>query len=414
MENNLLVHPRLEEAYLGMFHIYIKTETYVPPSMSNNSGSVLNFAWSDYATYKPRKLYGHPHCFYAYDVAIFNDNLVVGNPIVLVNSTSGSSAPYDISLENTIVDVQVDKTVFVKNLQGNFNIFTFSDYESEHHVGNVFYKTGRMVLSTSGSIFDSIFETYVNDFPIYDIEFKNKIRLYEKEIICTVNPGEFNYSTNPTAYTYSIVSPLDLNKTGKFEFDDCDKVLRGLYYKFTGTEAWWKLFDGFSDMSNFDTAIENSLFNYYISNSPTKTLLTSRLTPNEISYIVNDLNKVLDINGDGVSDYNDIKLVWKYFVSHLSPNNFNQYQTSRCISGNRPTYDMVTSYLDVVTGKSNKPTILDTFYSGSTSATSSYLTPYVTTIGLYNGADLIATAKLGTPTKNLGYFPINFIVRFDM
>lgn len=46
--------------------------------------------------------------------------------------------------------------------------------------------------------------------------------------------------------------------------------------------------------------------------------------------------------------------------------------------------------------------------------TSSYMVPYITTVGLYNGLDLVGVAKLGTPIRNEGYFPLNFIIRFDI
>jgi hypothetical protein len=64
-----------------------------------------------------------------------------------------------------------------------------------------------------------------------------------------------------------------------------------------------------------------------------------------------------------------------------------------------------------------KQSFLDAGYTNLTYNTdivaSSSLKPYVTTIGLYDGADLVAVAKLGTPIKNNGDFPLNFIIRFD-
>jgi hypothetical protein len=45
--------------------------------------------------------------------------------------------------------------------------------------------------------------------------------------------------------------------------------------------------------------------------------------------------------------------------------------------------------------------------------TGSYLAPYVTSIGLYNGLDLVAVAKLGSPIKLGQDFPINFVVKLD-
>ena len=427
---NLTSTPDGDESFLGIVHTYEKipkenVNTYLsgsPSFVTNISGMLTGSAtvsqWQPYATHKPRKLYGSPHCFYAYDVSVFNDNMIVGNPIVItipqvllssMNARPDILQPYDI-----VVDIPSDKTKYVWNLQGNFNILNFTDYETLHHTGNIFYRNGKMVLSTTGSIFDTVFETTVNDHLKYDITFENKVRLYEKEVVCTINPGEFNYSTNPTSYNYYPISQLDLNKNGKFDFYDCDKVLRGMYYKFTGKESWWDLFDGFSDTSEQDSVVENSLFNYYVSGSVTKSLLQTILTDSEKSYIINDLNTTLDINGDGVSDYNDIKILWKYFTNHFTIQNFTSYQTSKCIYGSRPTYDSMYSYVNNIVGNNSLPTISDTFYSGSTTPTSSYLTPYITTIGLYNGGDLVAVAKLGTPIKNLGHFPLNFIVRFDI
>jgi hypothetical protein len=56
----------------------------------------------------------------------------------------------------------------------------------------------------------------------------------------------------------------------------------------------------------------------------------------------------------------------------------------------------------------------DYFVSASTDPTGSYLTTYITTIGLYdNDGDMVAVAKLPTPIKNLPDYDVNFIVRFD-
>jgi hypothetical protein len=56
----------------------------------------------------------------------------------------------------------------------------------------------------------------------------------------------------------------------------------------------------------------------------------------------------------------------------------------------------------------------DYLESGSIDPTGSYLTPYVTTIGLYDdNYDMVAVAKLPTPIKNLPDYDLNFIVRFD-
>jgi len=52
--------------------------------------------------------------------------------------------------------------------------------------------------------------------------------------------------------------------------------------------------------------------------------------------------------------------------------------------------------------------------SGSIDKSGSFLTPYITTIGLYdNNADLLAVAKFPQPIKIYPDIPINFIIRFD-
>ena len=56
----------------------------------------------------------------------------------------------------------------------------------------------------------------------------------------------------------------------------------------------------------------------------------------------------------------------------------------------------------------------DYYTSGSSDPTGSYLTTYITTIGLYDDDDnLLVVAKLPKPIKNLPDYNLNFLVRFD-
>ena len=72
-------------------------------------------------------------------------------------------------------------------------------------------------------------------------------------------------------------------------------------------------------------------------------------------------------------------------------------------------YPFVSSYDGVTKGSFD-----DYIVSGSTDQTGSYLTPFITTIGLYdNNNDMVAVAKLPKPIKSLPDYPVNFIVRFD-
>ena len=55
------------------------------------------------------------------------------------------------------------------------------------------------------------------------------------------------------------------------------------------------------------------------------------------------------------------------------------------------------------------------FESASADPTGSYLTTYITTIGLYDeNNNMVAVAKLPKPIKNLPDYPINFLVRIDL
>jgi hypothetical protein len=77
----------------------------------------------------------------------------------------------------------------------------------------------------------------------------------------------------------------------------------------------------------------------------------------------------------------------------------------------------MVSFLNKKTGKFNSGLIKNDFFGYSISSsfdpTGSYLAPYITTVGLYSGADLVAMAKLAAPIKNTGEIPINIVVKWD-
>jgi hypothetical protein len=71
------------------------------------------------------------------------------------------------------------------------------------------------------------------------------------------------------------------------------------------------------------------------------------------------------------------------------------------------------SYYDLEYAKLN-PQFWEFEYSSSIDPTGSYLSPYITTIGLYDdNLDMIAVAKLPQPIKSYPDYPLNFIIRFD-
>jgi len=91
-------------------------------------------------------------------------------------------------------------------------------------VGSVFYEHGLIVINSPSPYFSStdnldngeasslihmmnplLSSTPINDFTpnyedgeVYQIEFCSTLTLYEREIVCKINPDEFNYSQNPT------------------------------------------------------------------------------------------------------------------------------------------------------------------------------------------------------------------------
>ena len=78
----------------------------------------------------------------------------------------------------------------------------------------------------------------------------------------------------------------------------------------------------------------------------------------------------------------------------------------------------ITSKTSKYVNTNGIPSIKSDFLSYQESAsldiTGSYLAPYITTIGLYNGSDLVAVAKLSSPIKNTGEYPLNFLIKWDV
>jgi hypothetical protein len=83
----------------------------------------------------------------------------------------------------------------------------------------------------------------------------------------------------------------------------------------------------------------------------------------------------------------------------------------------RTLYSDVVDFLNSISGRDGVARVKDTFlnYESKITAdpTGSYLAPFVTTVGLYEGMDLVAIAKLGNPIKLTPDFPYNFVVKLD-
>jgi len=360
-------------------------------------------SWSPQQNLTKIKTPGKPHTVFGFDVSLSDKSIIVGSPCLL----SDTNRYITESISN------------YTNIHGYSYDYNFSDLNDNHHIGNVFYRNGELVLKTSGSLFDKLMVNdgpYQYPLPYYNVKYNSQITLHENQIICEIVPGEFNVSTNPTS-VYRNTFTYDINQDKKFDFQDIDLILRYMCNLNLGNERWWSVI--------IENDYETSLFNYYsglqsdIQNAPISRTVTNyfsgSLLTSQYSTYLNGIKSDLDIDGNGSVNINDMFILWKYFSHQLTDNIYKGLVTPK---STRSKYTDLISYLDIKTSKINPSYINDEFvnyqYSSSVDNTGSFLAPYVTTVGLYSGTDLVAIGKLGTPIKNSGDFPINILVKWDV
>lgn len=396
-----------------------------------------------------RKEIGKPFNAFGYSVSLSNDNLVIGAPLPLydgdyylksplVTESGSASVPSYIStssyqsdscniqskfifdaiedLENCVsvaLSGCYEPVIFVDEggsyqnisdkLIGKGYIYNFSDLEKNYNIGNIFYNNNKLVINTTGSILNNLTldPTDYNYSYLY-MDYNSQVSLFEKQYICTIEPGEFNISTNPSAISSSLFEygVVDIEN---FDFNNLDIVLRYLNTRITGnsSEKWW---------DNFVSGdVEYSILSFYSSS-------IVDFNQNRLTSVLNEKCSYLncDVNDDGIANIQDGTLIWKYFANTLTPNNFKDYLNPRA---KRTNYDDIVQFLNQKTGKFNnkieKKQFFNYNYSSSLDPTGSYLAPYITSVGLYSGADLVAIAKLAQPIKNTGEIPINIVVKWD-
>jgi hypothetical protein len=415
------------------------------------TGSVVRQMTTD--PISKRKEIGKPFTAYGYSVSLSDTNLVIGAPIplnedfylsapLITESGSMSQPAYRLTssyqsedciitssfvylqmeeclscdggmsigsisgaCDNLIVfaDEQGEYAYAASKIFGKSYIYNMSDLQTNFNVGNVFYNTNKLIINNTGSVLNNLTldPTDSNNTYLY-MKYNSQLTLHEKQYICTVEPGEFNISTNPTAITSSMVDYGVIN-TDIFNFDNLDIILRYINTRITvnNSEKWW---------TNFVSGdIDESIFNFY--SSSYYDYDSNRLT-NELKSKCSFIN--FDVNGDGTANYQDGSAIWKYFIQDFTINNYQNYLNPR---SRRNNYDDMISFLNEKTGKSNKKLVKQEFfeynYSSSLDPTGSYLAPYITTVGLYSGAELVAIAKLAQPIKNTGEIPINIVIKWD-
>ncbi len=319
---------------------------------------------------------------------------------------SGSSETMDLNATTGSFTGSLD---ILDDLTGKAYMYNLKNLRPQFYVGNVFYRNGKIVIMTSGSNFEGLqLSNVISNEYQYELDFKSRQTVYEKQIVCPVEPGEFNVSTNPSA----VVLPdaeFDINGNGVFDFQDADVLLRYMAYKSTEATGTPNT-DWSSSIVDDSTNEEPTVYSMYSSSwHGTDGLFTS-----SYSNINNTMFNDLDFNGDNKINFNDMNILWKYFIYRLTQKNYESYITPNSQK------KFLSNILDYMNGKTlrGQPLLINQQFLNyaqftNNDPTGSYLAPTVTTVGLYDGTELIAVAKLGTPIKITPSFPINFIVKMD-
>jgi hypothetical protein len=362
--------------------------------------------WGITNIYQRKKRFFSPYRCFGDAVAAGGRSMVVGAPMTFEDSNR--------QIQLTVTE---SSNIVLDDVAGKAYIYNFANLWNQYHVGNVFYRNGKIILMTSGSVYDGLFHNPINTNPNeYDMTFTGQHTIFEKQVVCSVNPGEFNVSTNPTAI-FIPTSSFDINGNGVFDFQDVDVILRYMQYKNTSLL-------GVTVSTNWSSSIvltddEKSVLRYYqtVVASPYDAVNTSILASESIvRWETSDafMQTVLDLNHDNQIDVNDMYIMWKYFTNRLTQTNYDYYITA---NSQRKLFSAIMDYMSFQSRRAAIPQIKGDFElyeeSVATDKTGSFLAPTATTIGLYSGLDLVMVAKLGSPIKITPELPINFVVKMD-
>jgi hypothetical protein len=378
-----------------------------------------------------RKKLNEPFSAFGHSVDLSTENLVIGSPIP-VNDDNYLNRPFlleqsasaPVTCTDTVVNViafimedeiinesgeyitasLVQEQLIIEEFTGRTFVYDFANKKTNYIIGNSFYNNSKVILNNNGNILDIVMRDPTRtDYPYVHMKYSSQMDIYERQYICTMNPGEFNVSSNISALN---VPSFEWNvyRKDRFDFQNLDIILRYINSKITTTssENWESTF--------VSGEIEQSIFDYY--SSTISDYSSDRLTSN-LNCDISNID--LDVNGDSKVNILDGYLIWKYFCNTLSASNFKNYITQ---TSTRKQIDDILSFLNEKCGRSSKCTIKDEFFefskNSSSDITGSYLAPYITTVGLYSGSDLVAIAKLGSPIKNTGEIPINIVIKWDI
>jgi hypothetical protein len=415
----MLIYSSRKTAINGIAYYY---------EIANNECSLIKRISSNKGKYEARKQFGN-------SVSLSSDFIFVGSPVLgnfqideLITFAGTSVVPFGASgrlfLEH--------KDINPKYLRELSNSISGSVVSYDHHalqstkkyyLGNAFYKNGLLSISDQQNHFSDILKN--SGTRGFDIEFKSTQTLYENEILCRVEPNEFNFSTNPTSLLSGGIV-YDINEDGKFDINDLSLIYRYIMdfdlYEVRDERVEEELNYGLTINEN-KTELSKLLM------TETEDLLlmdtiSERLNPSNNynqEYILDKLdmlytNGEFDIDGDGIVSANDARLLVRYFMGRTGSSLTNGL-VDGFGSATRFKPSDIENYLNEKTGKNIGRKILKDFIdykeNDQRDTQGSYLAPYATTIGLYSGLDLIMVAKLGKPVKILPNYPINFLIKYD-
>ena len=350
------------------------------------------------------------------------DNLVTFgfSPIVSFGTSDSMFLEYDEIHPKYINDLN-------KNVVGSVISYDHSALrdDKKYFLGNVFYKNGIVSLTDTDGYFSNILTNSGSSG--FELEFKSTQTLYENEIVCKIDPHEFNFSTNPTSLVGGSIA-FDVNEDGKFDIDDVTYIFKYIMGGLTISDVDQQLIDEENKSIAVSTTSRNWPTEDIVLTESEDVLLMdlfmkSDLNTNGPNYnrIVAKLKKMhsageFDIDGDGVTSAADAKLLMRYFIGRTG------LQLTRGLVdgyGDATRYKStdIIEYLNEKTGKNIGRRILSDFRdydeNDKKDSLGSYLAPYATTVGLYSGLELVMVAKLGKPIKILPNYPINFLIKFD-
>ena len=346
---------------------------------------------------------------YGYSVAVDSNHVLVGAPVFTYGMPSASFSSL--------------RDLMPSNVSGSTYAYNMNELTTTQSAGNIFYKNGLITITNTGSVFQNTFGGTGGTG--YAITFQGTHTIYEHEVLCQISPGEFNVSTNPTSVINGTI-PYDVNNDGIFDATDFNYLMQYYYNAFIqediagqkdddGVEAeitppamWW------GDELILTESEDVLLIEPDVETIYSSSLQTLESQPFYQHLLTLDAAGDLDINGDGATTVEDARILFNYYYGKRD---FSLVSGNVTPTSTRTNASQILAFLDFMTGKQNGRFILSDFQnyveSSSLDATGSYLAPFITSIGLYDGATLVAVAKLGQPIKNLISYPINFIVTYD-